>query len=1532
MSQKKNIEAIYPLSPMQKGMLFHTLYDPQASLYFEQFTFCLDGRIDETAFHKAWQAVVDRYAVLRTAFVWEKQEEPLQIVLAEATLPWQLLDWRQIGDQDQALADYLADERKHPFDLKKAPLARGTLIRLAETRYRFIWSNHHLLLDGWSLPLLLKDVFIYYESFRTGQTAQLPATRPFQEYIAWLQKQDTAVAAAFWKEQLAGIEHTTPLVDLLGQSNAAKKETAVYHETSLTLSAETSQQLQQIARQHKLTLSTLLLGAWALLLHRYSGEDDVVFGTTISNRPEELADIETMVGLFINSVPMRVRIDAAATLLDWLQTVQTQQVELRSHAYLSLNDIQEQTAVARGSQLFESLFVFENYPLDNDQLRAANLSFSLDDFQAQERTNYPLTIVARPGNQITLQLIYDAQAFTAVTIDRILGHFQTALSHLPAHSSQKAVDLPILSEAESNQLLYEWNQTSTDYPRHASVTALFSQQVSQQPDKIALKFNEQTVTYAELNGRANQLAHYLQQIGLKPGDLVGLSLPRSVELVVAILAILKAGGAYLPLDSEYPKEHLAFMLSDSATPILLTVESFVPALPAYNGRMLLIDKENEQIANQPNTDLPNQTGPESLIYTMYTSGSTGRPKGTLISHRNVIRLVKNNSFVPISADDNFLLYAPISFDASTLELWGALLNGATLVVFPEKTSSTAKLGQLLRQEKITILWLTAGLFHVMVDEQLDDLKLVRHVLAGGDVLSVPHVKRLLAAQTEGQSVINGYGPTENTTFTCCYPMTQSSAISHTVPIGRPIANSTVYILDAAMRPVPVGVPGELYTGGDGVGQGYLNQPELTAVRFVPDPFSQTPGAKLYRTGDMVRYLPDGNIEFLGRQDNQVKIRGFRIELGEIETVLAEHPAVREAVVIAWQNRAGAKQIIAYFTSARRIPPSLRELERFLKQRLPDYMLPKQFFVLESIPLTENGKVNRKALPTPEVQLQTESLVPPRNETEQTLADIWTAVLALDKVGIHNNFFELGGDSILCIQLVARAAQAGLHFTPKLLFQHPTIAELAPHVSSKATIQAEQTAVTGPVPLTPIQHWLFAQSLPEPHHFNQSFLLVEREHMNPALVELAVNYLVEHHDALRLQYRQEGGQWQQSIAAPGKPVPFTIVDLSQTADEQLTAVLEQHANQAQASLRFSDDLLLRCLWFDCGPQRPARFLWVVHHLLVDGISWRLLLQDLQTAYNQLAQNQQPNFPAKTSSYKQWANILQEKVPQNSDLLNDLPYWQAVLQQPSAQLSVDFAAGISANTEATVAEVAVSLTAVETRALLHDLPKLLQTETNDVLLTALVQGLAPWLEFPALRIDLEGHGRVELFDGIDLSRTVGWFTSIYPVRLDLRQANNNVEALKIVKEQLRQIPHQGVSYNWLHYLAADSVGDQLRASQPTAVRFNYMGQYDQGFGEGVTLIPAQESAGRNLSPQTPRTHLLDIAGGVVREQLWFTWMYSTAVYKAETVEKMAQNFIDALRRIIAQEENAPVLTPSDFPSANLDQGALDQFLTLIGQGDQ
>jgi amino acid adenylation domain-containing protein/thioester reductase-like protein len=1027
---KKNIENIYPLSPTQQGILFHTLYAPESGVYVVQSCYTFSKSLNIAAFKQAWQQVIDQHPILRTSFYWKQHKEPFQVVQKNVQLPWEQYDWQEfpVSEQPKRLEAFLQADRQQGFDISQPPLMRLTLIQVTKETYHFIWSSHHLILDGWSGAVVLQQVFQAYEALSKRQVLPLPRSRPYQDYIAWLQQQDLSQAEAFWRKVLQGFTAPTQL-----RVSTSANEATGYDEQSLKLSPATTTALQSLARQHKVTLNTLVQGAWAILLSRYSGEEDVLFGATSAGRPPALVGSESMVGLFINTLPVRVQVTGNELLIPWLQKLQAQQVEAQQYEYSPLVQVQGWSEVPRDLPLFESILVFENYPVDAS-LKAWATEMQIHEIRSVETTNYPITIKAGVGTELSLEIVSDRSRFDAATINRMLGHLQTILEGMVANPRQSLSSLPLLTTAEIHQQLIEWNNTQTEYPRDKCLHQVFEEQVEKTPDAVAVVFENQQLTYHQLNSKANQLAHHLQKLGVGSDVLVGICVERSLEMVVGLLGILKAGGAYVPLDPKYPQERLAFMLEDSQAQILLTQTHLAKGF-AGNINTICLDSNQQLLEQHSRENLFIEVTSKNLAYIIYTSGSTGKPKGVAIEHCSCIAFL--HWARRVFSDDELtgvLAATSICFDLSVFEIFVPLSCGGKVIL----VENALHLPNSPVATEVSLVNTVPSIISELL--RMNGLpSSVRTVNLAGEPLQHQLVQQIYQNDAI-QKVFNLYGPSEDTTYSTFSLVKKEDK---TVTIGRPIQNTQIYLLDTNLQPVPVGVKGEIYIGGAGLARGYLNRPELTEQRFISNPV--TPGIRLYRSGDLARYLPNGELEYLGRIDNQVKIRGFRIELGEIEATLTQHPLIQEAVVVAREDVVGDKRLVAYIVTKCDANLNQTELRSFIKQHLPEYMLPSAFVLMDTLPLTSNGKIDRRALPAPEQTRPDlkETFVAPRTPAEEILAEIWANILGLEKVGIHDNFFELGGHSLLIVQLFARlrsAFQIDLPF--QTLFDAPTVATLA----------------------------------------------------------------------------------------------------------------------------------------------------------------------------------------------------------------------------------------------------------------------------------------------------------------------------------------------------------------------------------------------------------------------------------------------------------------------------------------------------------
>ncbi len=1306
----------------------------------------------------------------------------------------------------------------------------------------------------------------------------------------------------YWRDKLSGITAASSLpADYEQAQDHFQKKSVV----QLQLPQSLIQDLEELTSSSPFLIYTTFLAAVKICLHKYSEGETIIVG---SPALKELGKA--------NSLAIVTEIDTGMTFRQLL-------VNLR-----------ETLLEAYENQSYPFDYLMRDLGVEDRNGRGFfDLVVTLKDLHGEtsELSNGVTVTIARETDGLAGFIEFSPSLYARETIVVFANHLVAVLEDSLRNRDKRLGDLEMMTATERRQLLVHWNATAAEYPTDITLQQLFEAQVERTPDAVALAGDDLQLTYAELNSRANQLAHHLMKLKVGPEQLVGVCMERSPEMVVALLGILKAGAAYVPIDPAYPRERVSFMLEDTLVSVLLTQERLLADLPELNCPSLCLDSDSHLLDDESQLNAAGGATPDNLAYVIYTSGSTGKPKGVMIQHRGLVNYLNwcTNAY-RVAEGCGAILHSSISFDMAVTSLFAPLLAGNSLFLLPEGIEALAC--ALLDKENYSLLKLTPthlkALAALLPAEQLAGRS--RVLVIGGEDLQMETLE-FWREHAPATRLINEYGPTETVVGCCVYEVSAEDVTPGSVSIGRAIANTQLYVLDQHFQPVPIGVAGELYIGGAGLARGYWQRAELTAERFVPHPFTADAGSRLYRTGDVARYRADGRLDFLGRVDHQVKVRGFRIELGEIEAVLKQHPGVQNAVVMVREDRPDDKRLVAYLVPRELTAPSVNELLDFLKQKLPDYMMPQAFVTLEQLPLSFSGKIDRRMLPAPDQDRPDleDALIEPVGEVEQTLARIWKEVLTVEQVGRHDNFFALGGESILAIQVVARANQAGLSLQTKHLFEHKTIANLAQVAGTATAVEAEQGKVSGPVPLTPIQYWFFEQNWSEPHHYNHSVMLETDESLNLDVLKAIFDELLRRHDALRLRYSKNEGEWEQFNSDFGEGAAVQYFDLSTLPQAELSTAIEQHADALQASLNLTDGPLLRVALFDCGPGNPTRLLLIAHHLVVDGVSWRIILDDLQTGYDQALRGEPINFGPKTTSFKYWAERLVD-YSRSGSLDAEKDYWLKFASVNAPSLPVDHEPAV--NTVEWARRVSVTLDVDETRALLQEVPPVYNTQINDVLLTAVLQAFHDWTGERSLLLTLEGHGREDIVENVDLSRTVGWFTSEYPVFLSVEEARSEGEALCFVKEQLRAIPQRGIGYGLLRYLSDDDeTRSQLEQLEQPEISFNYLGQFDQVVSESSSFRAARESRGQTQSPRGNMPYLLQINGSVAGGRLQLSLTYSEKVFQPATIERFGESLQRNLRALIAhcQSPEAGGFTPSDFPLAALTQSELS---LVVGSNKQ
>ncbi|USY51661.1 amino acid adenylation domain-containing protein [Bacillus altitudinis] len=1040
MSQFKRdqVQDMYYLSPMQEGMLFHTLHHQEKGFYVEQMDMNVKGTLRHDLLEKSMNIIVERYDIFRTVFLHEKVKRPVQVVLKNRPFQLDVVDIQDLSESEQLerIDRFKQKDQLRGFDLSKDLLMRASVFQTGPSSYRWIWSYHHILLDGWCFGLVVQELFAIYHALLHDIPYRLEPVKPYKEYIQWLEKQDKQASLEYWTQSLAGFEGQSTFKEQRKQTNEHE-----LGEIEWAMSKEETAALSELALQQNATLSSALQSAWSILLSRYQRSNDVLFGTVVSGRPADLAGVDRMVGLFINVIPRRIQLTDQMTFRSLLSETQQQSLAAEPHQYIPIYDIQ---AKAGQQQLIDHIVVFENVPAAKKDEQESLLGFTVEDMNVYEKSNYDLNLLASPGEQLQLKLAFNQRAFDPAFVRKLKDQLTLLIKEAIKHPDQSVHTLTLVTKQEKQRMLEEWNAPELEHDQ-LYLTKWFEHNVRKQPNAVALSAGDHTMTYAELNEQANRLARHLQKNGVGHQTVTAILAERTPELIVSLLAVLKAGATYVPIDPDYPESRIQYMLKDSGATHLLTHSSFISQTRslAFDGTYLFAD--DQEILLMSSENLPLEAGLDDTAYIMYTSGTTGQPKGIMTTHSNIARVVKNTNYLTILETDTLLSLSNSVFDGFTFDVYGALLNGAKLVL-PQKETilDMGKLTELIKGEHISVMFVPTALFHLLVDEGTDWMRGVRKVLFGGERASVQHVRKAFDVMGKGR-LLNVYGPTESTVFATYYPIDEAIPLeAHSIPIGKPLNQTGAYILSEHRQLQPIGLVGELCLSGKGLAKGYLNRPDLTKQVFIPHPFAS--GERLYRTGDLAYFREDGLIEYAGRVDDQVKIRGHRIELTEIEANLLMHPGVKQAVLLADHDETNHTRLLAYITCDDAWKGKLDDIKSRLKERLPAYMLPHELIELENLPLTPNGKVDKRQLPKPEAPQGNRRVKLPANEVEQKLLVMWREVLEREDISTDDHFFELGGHSLKAMSLLSKVSkefevQVPIH----LLFETPTIEALSRYI-------------------------------------------------------------------------------------------------------------------------------------------------------------------------------------------------------------------------------------------------------------------------------------------------------------------------------------------------------------------------------------------------------------------------------------------------------------------------------------------------------
>ncbi|WP_228828528.1 non-ribosomal peptide synthetase [Nocardia beijingensis] len=1529
---------VWPLTPLQEGLLFHALLaEESVDAYVVQLVLELGGRVDAQRLRRAGQALLNRHANLRAAFVTDTG--PVQVVDEDVEAPWTELDLSGLddGERDREWSRLMAADRATRFDPSRAPLLRWMLVTTGPERFRLVLTNHHLLLDGWSMPLLLKELLVLYAT--DGDDTMLPRVRPYRDFLAWLVRQDPTASLDAWARAFDGTDEPT----LMAPPDPRRRYTEsrdVFGE----LTEEQTADLTNLVRARGITLNTVVQTAWAIVLGASTSRTDVTFGTTVSGRPPQLTDVESMIGLFVNTLPVRVRLDPTESSGQLLDRVQAEQAALLDHHYVGLTDIER---VAGPGAMFDTMTVFESYPVDRGGLTADTdiAGMRLLDVSGADAAHYPIGLVAQVDTRLRLDIKYLPDLFDHDMMDATLRRVLRVLGAVATDPDLPLSRLNLLSSAEYRELAPVSGRPAV--PAQV-LPDLLAAAVANDPGAVAAVFGHRRWTYGELDAESNRLARMLIGLGAGPETSVAVGLPRSVESVLAVWAVAKSGAAFVPMDPEYPAGRIAYMLTDSGAAAGITLSRWRDRFPG-SVRWLVLDEPavEAELAGFPAAPVSDQerTRPvraDHAAYVIYTSGSTGEPKGVVVSHKGLANLVDDQrTRLGVGPGTRVLHAASPSFDAAVLEYLWAFATGGQLVIAPPTVYGGDELAQILTRERVSHAALTPTALATVDPAGLGGLGTV---VIGGE----EPPPELVSRWAPGRRLFNTYGPAEATIQTDAgRPLVAGEAVT----TGSPIRGVQEIVLDTWLRPVPVGVVGELYLAGPALARGYRNRMGTTASRFVANPFAG-PGQRMYRTGDLVRWLrsPTGHLtlDYLGRTDFQVKIRGFRIELGEVESALLAYAGVAHAVAAVRRGAVTGDRLIGYVVPESGVELDTAAVREFAAERLASHMVPATVVVIDALPMTANGKLDRTALPEPDFTPRAGSR-PPATELETTLAGLFAEVLGLDEVGADDSFFAMGGDSIMAIQLVARAKAADLLFSARDVFEHRTVAELARVAVRDST---EATALpaelpgggVGQIPLTPIMCWMFERGGFD--RFSQWAMLTLPAGIDRAGIGATVQAVLEHHDMLRARLRPDPAHasgWALHVSPTAAPAAGLIRRVPVTAapdSSDFAAIADAEANAAAERLDPAAGVVLQLVWFEWA-RRPGRLLIVAHHLVVDGVSWRILVPDLAIAWAQISAGQPPRLAPVGTSMRRWAHAMNTAAVRR----DELEWWRTTLDAadpPIGARPIDPAVDV----QATVATVEVKLPIAVTRAVLTTLPEAFHGNVDDALIAGLALALTRWRRdhgdtVPETLLTLESHGRHDtVLPHADLSRTIGWFTTTYPVRLDLSGLDIDDAfaagpaagaVVKSVKERLRQVPDHGIGYGLLRYLDADTARI-LRALPAPQVSFNYMGRYDTipAALREAGWMPA--GGGGVQNPDSTVASLLgvnavvtDTADGPV---LTAAWDYPTGPLTSDVVTELAELWRDAVTALAdhASRPGAGGLTPSDLDLLDLGQDTIDRLERL------
>ncbi|MBS1518087.1 MAG: amino acid adenylation domain-containing protein [Bacteroidetes bacterium] len=1532
LDKTKSEDLTFPLAAGQKALYFLYLNSPESTAYNVAFTVRIISELNIPALKKSFQRLLNRDQSLRCNFSIQ-DGKPVQTVKGYKEIFFQETDLSGLNEAE--VKNKISSYHRTPFDLENGDVFKVFLFRISRDNYILLISVHHIACDGWSIGTMLNELKQLYDAESENINVSFPPLqKKYSDYVKFqedfIESDNGKSQWNYWKNELSG---ELPYLNLTADKPRPAVQTYNGAAEYFFLDQSLVDKLKKLSKDEGVTLFVTLLSAYFVFLYKYSGQKDIIIGSPTAGRTN--TEFDRIIGYFINPVAIRGGIDSKSSFRILVKEIRKKVLNAVSNQDFPFQQLVERLSLKRDpsrSPVFQTFFGMQKVQ-QSDEIQEL-IVYGNDDVKIQwgKLLLQPYYLTQQDGQfDITLEFVeghrlfsgafkFNQDIFDKETVRNMTENFVTLLNSIVSDSSKSIRNLDLLSPEQKNILIQERNKTESGFDP-LPVQMSISNTAALYPDSTAVETDTEKLTYRELDERTDRLADYLIRKKVKPGDPVCICLERSAEMVVAIIGVLKAGAAYIPIDPAYPENRIDHMIRDSGSGLILSQKHLSDIYKDIPAEIIFIDDNKYMDAGKAGATIT--VSPEDPAYIIYTSGSTGLPKGVLIRHKSL-----SNHMNWMINEFNFdssvcvLQKTPFSFDASVWEFYLPLLTGGKLVIAkPDGHLDTAYMKEIITGKNVNVIQMVPSLLKLLLEEPgIENCRSLNFVFSGGEALTKSLADNVF--DKLDVTLCNLYGPTEATidsTFHIC----KRNQMSDNIPIGRPVSNSQAYILDSDMNPVPDGTAGELYLGGINIAAGYVNNEKLTSEKFTEDKFSKNTGGKLYRTGDLAKYNKSGELVFLGRADDQVKFRGYRIELGEIETTLNSLNGIKSSIVMIREDKPGVQRLTAYLLTADKSFSDAEYCRRELRKVLPDYMIPSSFIFIDEIPYTPNGKIDKKSLPVPDdVKISQGIHEEPEGEIEKILTAVWKEVLGAEKISVNDNFFELGGDSIMTIQIISRANREGIRILPKQIFQFQTIAELAAVVERKTAEAVYQGAVTGEVMLTPVQKRFFEHNIQNQSLFNHSILLSVPSAVNPDNLKRSFRELLRHHDALRLRFEISGKDVKLYNNDFEDSDVLNIEDLSSYDSEEQIKKIEELSNKYNREINIAKGNLVRAVLFMTEKDSDDKLLIIIHHLCVDGISWRILLEDLFSLYGNFDKDEESELPDKTLSFKDWS-IKLEKYSKSDEIKKELEYWTESSSEKPNDLKFDSPFDPAKNIVGEEEKITLEFTKEETEVILRDINKAYNTQINDILLTALILAFHKWNGDNKLLLNLEGHGREEIQSDADISRTAGWFTSVFPVLLKITEPEDTGSCIKSVKEILRGIPNNGIGFGLLKYLSDDeNIRKKLSSNEEPGIVFNYLGQLN--FNSDLKI---EEELHLVQDPGNIRFQILEIIGMVINDRMKFDFNFCRNIHEKESIESLAGYFRESMNIIISHctgEDKKSGFTPSDFTAAGLDQQELDDLL--------